>query len=220
MTINKQHISKPPMNELERLDAMLLYERSAADLGYRLIAGIDEAGRGPLAGPVVSAAIILPGNYYPEKLNDSKLLSARVRDSLYERLTRDAVAWGVGVCDSREIDAINILNATVKSMERALGALAFQPDYLLVDAMTLKNMQIAQKSIIKGDRLSMSIAAASVIAKVTRDRMMQIYDGIYPGYGFAKHKGYGTAEHMENIRKLGLSPIHRSTFCKFYPFNA
>lgn len=199
--------------EFERLEAMLAYERAVWDSGYRYIAGIDEAGRGPLAGPVVSAAVILPERYYPEKLNDSKKISAKIRDALYERLTREVTAWGVGVCDSHEIDRVNILNATVLSMERAVQALTTQPDYLLIDALSLRNVGIAQQAIIKGDALSLSIAAASVVAKVTRDRMMLEYDEIYPGYGFAKHKGYGTAEHMENIRKLGLCPIHRITFC-------
>jgi len=199
--------------EFERLDAMLAYERAVWDSGCRFIAGIDEAGRGPLAGPVVSAAVILPGNYYPEKLNDSKKLSSKVRDILYERLTREAEAWSVGVCDSREIDGVNILNATILSMERAVLALKQQPDYLLIDALSLKNVAIAQQAIIKGDALSLSIAAASVLAKVTRDRMMLEYDELYPGYGFARHKGYGTAEHMKKIRELGLCPIHRETFC-------
>ena len=201
--------------EFERLDAMLAYERGVWGEGYRLIAGIDEAGRGPLAGPVVSAAIILPDNYYPEGLNDSKQISARKREGLYRALTRDAVAWGIGICDSQEIDRVNILNATILSMERALGALSPQPDYLLIDAVSLKNIGIAQKPIIKGDALSLSIAAASVLAKVARDAMMLIYDREYPGYGFAKHKGYGTREHIENIRKSGLCAIHRRTFCHF-----
>ena len=203
----------PKQEEMERLNSMLLYERAAMDAGYRLIAGIDEAGRGPLAGPVVSAAVILPDNYYPEGLNDSKKLTPRARDRLYGQLIRDVVAWGVGISDSREIDDINILNATIKSMERALGAVSPQPDYLLVDALKLKNTRIAHKAIIKGDALSLSIAAASVIAKVTRDRLMVLYDSQYPGYGFAKHKGYGTKEHMENIRRQGLCPIHRTLFC-------
>lgn len=199
--------------EYERLDAMHAFERKAGNMGYAVIAGIDEAGRGPLAGPVVSAAVILPGGYYPEKLNDSKKLSARVRETLFERLTREAVAWGVGLCDSREIDGINILNATILSMERAVAALRPAPDFLLVDALTLKNVAIPQEAIIKGDALSLSIAAASVLAKVIRDKMMLIYDAQYPGYGFAKHKGYGTGEHMDNIVKLGLCPIHRKSFC-------
>ena len=198
--------------EYDRLYAMLAYEREAAGSGYRLIAGIDEAGRGPLAGPVVSAAVILPANYYPEGLNDSKKMSEKAREKLYARLVTDAVAWGIGVCDSREIDDINILNAAKLSMERALSALEPQPDCLLIDAITLKNTAIPQKAIIKGDALSLSIAAASVLAKVTRDRLMVIYDRMYPGYGFAKHKGYGTKEHTDNIRRLGICPIHRTTF--------
>ena len=200
------------IKEFERLEAMLAYEREAAASGYRRVAGIDEAGRGPLAGPVVSAAVILPDNYYPGGLNDSKKLTEKTRERLYGLIVRDAVAWGIGVCDSLEIDDINILNATKLSMERALSALEPQPDCLLIDAVKLKNTEIPQKAIIKGDALSLSIAAASVLAKVTRDRLMRIYDGIYPGYGFAKHKGYGTREHMDRIRLLGMCPIHRTTF--------
>ena len=201
------------VSESERLEAMSRYERVLIDSGYRRVAGVDEAGRGPLAGPVVSAAVILPEAYRPEKLNDSKQLSAKVRERLFERLTREAVAWGVGICAADEIDDVNILNATYISMERALSVLCPQPDYLLIDALTLKTITIEQKAIIKGDALSLSIAAASVIAKVTRDRMMAIYDNLYPNYGFAKHKGYGTAGHMEKIKKFGLCPIHRATFC-------
>ncbi|MCL2057483.1 MAG: ribonuclease HII [Oscillospiraceae bacterium] len=200
-------------DEIMRLDAMMAYERAAAGQGYRLVAGIDEVGRGPLAGPVVSAAVILPERYYLEGLNDSKKLTARARDRLCLRIAQDAVAWGVGLCDSREIDEINILNATILSMERAVGAMGTQPDFLLIDAVSLKNMRMPQKSIIKGDALSISIAAASVIAKVTRDRMMAIYDSRYPGYNFVKHKGYGTREHMNKINELGMCPIHRATFC-------
>ena len=201
------------LDETARLEAMTFYEREIRNMGYKHIAGIDEAGRGPLAGPVVSAAVILPENYRLERLNDSKQLSAKLRDILYERLIREVTAWGVGVSGPQEIDEINILNATIKSMERAVSALKPQPDYLMIDALTLNNVQIAQKAIIKGDALSLSIAAASIIAKVTRDRMMSIYDNLYPDYGFAKHKGYGTAEHMSNIGKYGLCPIHRATFC-------
>jgi ribonuclease HII len=199
--------------EEARLTAMLSYERAAADSGFRLIAGIDEAGRGPLAGPVVSAAVILPPAYKPEGLNDSKLLSAKARDRLIKQIHANAIAWGVGICDSKEIDRVNILKAAIISMERAVNALSPRPDYLLTDALELKNIHIQQQAIIKGDRLSLSIAAASVIAKVIRDRMMVIYDKAYPGYGFAKHKGYGTREHIDNIVRLGLCPIHRVTFC-------
>ena len=181
--------------------------------GYERICGIDEAGRGPLAGPVYAAAVILPHGIEIQGLNDSKKLTARSRDRLFGHIAREAVAWGIGVSSPHEIDDINILNATILSMERAIGALYPQPDCLLIDALTLKNIPIEQKAIIKGDMLSLSIAAASVIAKVVRDRMMVIYDGIYRGYGLAKHKGYGTKEHMESIRKLGLCPIHRVSFC-------
>ena len=171
-------MDKMEREEFERLDAMLAYERAAAKAGYRLIAGIDEAGRGPLAGPVVSAAVILPEAYYPEKLNDSKKLSARAREALYDRLTREAVSWGIGVSEPDEIDGINILNATILSMERAVAALNLKPDYLLIDALSLRRINLAQEAVIKGDALSLSIAAASVLAKVTRDRLMQEYDAV------------------------------------------
>jgi len=192
---------------------MLSYENAARAAGFRLIAGVDEVGRGPLAGPVVSAAVILPEHFLPEGLNDSKKISPRARDRLFKLISKEAVAWGVGLCDSREVDRVNILNATIKSMEKAVGALSPQPDYLLVDALSLKRVSVRQEAIIKGDALSLSVAAASVIAKVIRDRMMLAYDALYPGYGFAKHKGYGTKEHMEKLRALGLCPIHRETFC-------
>lgn len=198
--------------EFKRLDAMLEYEREAKALGYRLIAGLDEAGRGPLAGPVVSAAVILPDKYYPEGLDDSKKLTPKTRDRLFAQIVDESVAWAVGTSDSREIDDMNILNATILSMERALNALYLKPDFLLIDALKLKNVDIGQNPIIKGDALSLSIAAASVLAKVTRDRLMSIYDGRYPGYGFTKHKGYGTAEHYKRINELGLCPIHRKSF--------
>lgn len=198
--------------EYERLYSMLSYEREAKALGRRLTAGLDEAGRGPLAGPVVSAAVILPDNYMLEGLNDSKKLSAKTRDRLFECLSQDVIGWGVGVCSPQEIDEINILNATFLSMERALAALEPAPDYLLIDALKLKRIKTEQKSIIKGDALSLSIAAASVLAKVIRDRVMLIYDKLYPEYGFAKHKGYGTKEHLTNINRYGLCPIHRKTF--------
>ena len=199
--------------EYERLISMLAYERAAEKSGYARVAGLDEAGRGPLAGPVVSAAVILPADYFPEGLNDSKKLTPNTRERLFYKLAADAAAWGIGICGPEEIDEINILNATKLSMERALSALAPRPDYLLIDALALDGTGIPQQSIIKGDSLSLSIAAASVLAKVARDKMMLIYDGIYPGYGFAKHKGYGTAEHTANISRLGLCPIHRRTFC-------
>ena len=194
---------------------MLAYEREAESCGFAAIAGIDEAGRGPLAGPVVSAAVILPRGYSLRRLDDSKKLAPQLRESLYKELVRDAAAWGVGMCGAQEIDELNILNATIKSMELAVGALGVKPDFLLIDAVSLKNIGIAQKAIIRGDSLSLSIAAASVVAKVTRDRLMLIYDRLYPKYGFSRHKGYGTKEHMEKIAEHGLSPIHRKTFCKF-----
>ena len=198
--------------ELERLDSMLAYEREAKASGFDVIAGLDEAGRGPLAGPVVSAAVILPEKYYPEGLDDSKKLTPKTRERLYALLIKDSVAWAVGLSDSIEIDEINILQATKVSMERALSALTPKPDYLLIDALKLNDVGIRQKAIVKGDSLSLSIAAASVLAKVTRDKLMLIYDRQYPGYGFARHKGYGTAEHINKINELGMCPIHRASF--------
>jgi ribonuclease HII len=206
MTNDKDHM---------RLLSMRAFDSAARKLSGAIVAGVDEAGRGPLAGPVVSAAIILPEDYSPEGLNDSKQLTASKRELLFANLTRDAVAWGAGLCGPVDIDEINILNATIKSMELAIGALAPQPDYLLIDALYLKNVPIDQKAIIKGDALSLSIAAASVLAKVIRDDIMRAYDREYPEYGFSRHKGYGTKEHIQSIRDHGVCPIHRKTFCHF-----
>ena len=200
--------------ERERQNAMLAFEREARERGFRRVAGIDEAGRGPLAGPVVSAAVILPENYFLDSLNDSKKVTPKNRESLFRRITADAIAWGVGLCDHVEIDEINILNAARVSMGRAVRAFKPAPDFLLVDALTLDSADMPQKAIVRGDALSLSIAAASIVAKVTRDRLMLIYDKMYPGYGFASHKGYGTKEHMDKIRAGGLCPIHRKTFCR------
>ena len=181
----------------------------------KLIAGIDEAGRGPLAGPVVVGIAILPQNSMIEGVNDSKKVSEKKREKLYELITNEAIAWNVGIADQNEIDDINILNATKLALTRAIEGLEIKPDLILVDALTkIDTKGIPYKSIVKGDAKEYSIAAASIIAKVTRDRMMRQYDEIYPQYGFIKHKEYGTKMHMDAIREYGLTPIHRKSFTK------
>lgn len=199
--------------ELLRLKGMTFMEAEARELGYRFIGGIDEAGRGPLAGPVVAACVILPEDYFPEGLNDSKKVSPKKRDSLYDEIKKNALAYGIGIVENGLIDEINILNATKKAMEIAVGAMKVRPDYLILDAVRL-NLALPQKSVPKADANSLTVAAASILAKVTRDRLMDRLDDKYPGYGFLKHKGYGTSEHMDAIRALGLSPIHRRSFTK------
>lgn len=199
--------------ERERLYEMQTFERKyRAD--YPMICGIDEAGRGPLAGPVVAGAVILPENADILYINDSKKLSAKKREELYGEITERAVAWSVGQASPEEIDEINILQATYLAMRRAIAALSVQPDILLNDAVVIPDVATKQVGIVKGDAKSASIAAASILAKVTRDRMMAEYDAEYPAYGFAAHKGYGTAEHYAAIRKNGMSPIHRRSFLK------
>ena len=198
--------------ELFRLDRMMLYERKYEDLG--LIAGIDEAGRGPLAGPVVAAAVILPKDHPILYVNDSKQLSEKKREALYDVIVRDAVAWGIGMAGEGVIDEINILKATYQAMAEAFSGLSPVPAVTLNDAVTVPQIPVRQVPIIKGDAKSASIAAASILAKVTRDRLMVEYDALYPEYGFAKHKGYGSKEHMEALRKYGPCPIHRKTFIR------
>lgn len=200
--------------ERERLFNMRSFERKYDDCEF--ICGIDEAGRGPLAGPVVAGAVILPKDADILYINDSKKLSASKRDELFDEINEKAIAVGVGIADWNEIDEHNILQATYIAMRRAVAALGTVPDILLNDAVVIPDMDIRQVGIVKGDAKSVSIAAASIIAKVTRDRMMAEYDKQYPGYNFAGHKGYGTAEHYAAIRALGISPIHRKTFLKEY----
>lgn len=201
------------MEEKSRLKTLLFYENQKAALGYNHIAGIDEAGRGPLAGPVVAAACVLPKKSLFLNLNDSKQLSEKLREELFSQLTTDPhVDFGVGIVSHERIDEINIYQATIEAMLKAVSALKRPPDYLLVDGMPLKNISIPYEKIIKGDTLSQSIAAASVIAKVTRDKIMRDYHKEMPEYGFDKHKGYGTAFHMEAIAVHGPSRIHRRTF--------
>jgi ribonuclease HII len=187
-------------------------ERDLRAGGYRLIAGMDEAGRGPLAGPVCAAAVAFDGDTVIEGINDSKQLTAAKREQLYEQILERAVATGVGLASAEEIDALNILNATRLACRRALRALAVLPDMLLLDALELDGVTIPQQSLIKGDARCFSIAAASIVAKVTRDRLMQRYDAEYPLYGFARHKGYPTRAHYDSIMRHGISTIHRKSF--------
>lgn len=200
--------------EQERYEKMCCYEKEAYAKGAKYIAGIDEAGRGPLAGPVVAASVVLPEGIFISGLNDSKKLSEKQREELYSIITEKAITYDVGIVDESIIDELNILNATKMAMEIAVEGLKVKPDILLIDAVKLDNLQIKQTSIIKGDALSISIAAASIIAKVTRDRLIDKMDAVYPNYGFKKHKGYGTKEHIEAIKKFGICPIHRVSFTK------
>ena len=198
--------------ELERTDAMSVYEKEYSDCTY--ICGIDEVGRGPFAGPVVAGAVILPKDDPILYLNDSKKLSEKKREALYDEIMERAVATGIGIVSPARIDEINILQATYEAMREAVSKLSREPDLLLNDAVTIPEMTIMQVPIIKGDAKSVSIAAASILAKVTRDRLMIEYDKILPEYGFAGHKGYGSKEHIAAIQKYGPSPIHRRTFIK------
>ncbi len=198
--------------ELKRLEAMTAYEREYA--GLAPVCGIDEAGRGPLAGPVAAAAVILPPDCRILYLNDSKKLSPARRDLLFDEIREKAVSYCVGIVSPERIDEINILQATYEAMRKAVEGLSVRPGVLLNDAVTIPGIRIPQVPIIKGDAKSLSIAAASVLAKVTRDRMMEEYDQMFPEYGFAKHKGYGTAQHIAALKASGPCPIHRRTFIK------
>ena len=198
--------------EMARMTVMLSYEREYAS--YTAVCGIDEAGRGPLAGPVVAGAVILPKDDIILYLNDSKKLSEKKREELYDEIRSRAVAWGVGIVDENVIDEINILNATYEAMKKAVDSLGIRPDLLLNDAVTIPGIEIPQVPIVKGDAKCASIAAASIMAKVTRDRMMLEYDRLYPEYGFAGHKGYGTKAHTDAILEFGPCPIHRRTFLR------
>ena len=191
---------------------LLAFERQARTNGFLLVAGIDEAGRGPLAGPVVAAAVILPVGLRIKGVNDSKKLSPDTRERLFDTIIAQALSVGIGMGSAELVDRINILQATRHAMLEAVSQLAPQPDYILIDGISTINSPVPQKTIKKGDSLSLSIAAASIIAKVTRDRLMRELDKVHPGYGFSGHKGYGSALHMEAIRRLGPSPVHRLTF--------
>lgn len=196
--------------ERERTEQMKIYEHKYEDLGW--ICGIDEVGRGPLAGPVVAGAVILPRDSKILYLNDSKQLTVKKRGELYDVIMREAVAVGIGYASPARIDEINILQATYEAMREAISKLSVKPDVLLNDAVKIPQVDIRQVPIIKGDAKSVSIAAASIIAKVTRDRLMEEYDKVLPGYGFASNKGYGSAEHIAALKEIGPSPIHRQSF--------
>ena len=197
-------------DERVRTESMKKYEHKYEHLGY--LCGIDEVGRGPLAGPVVACAVILPKDCDILWLNDSKKLTAKKREELYDVILEGAVSVGIGMASPERIDEINILQATYEAMRQAVSRLSVQPQLLLNDAVTIPEIQIPQVPIIKGDAKSVSIAAASIVAKVTRDRMMEEYDKVLPEYGFASNKGYGSAAHIEALKKYGPSPIHRKTF--------
>ena len=200
--------------EIARTEAMSVFEKEYSD--HQAICGIDEVGRGPFAGPVVAGAVILPKDHPILYLNDSKKLSEKKREELYEVILKEAVATGIGMASSARIDEINILQATYEAMRMAISNLSVQPDLLLNDAVTIPEIEIMQIPIIKGDAKSVSIAAASILAKVTRDRLMVEYEKVFPGYDFASNKGYGTKAHIEGLKKLGPTPIHRMSFIHKY----
>jgi ribonuclease HII len=198
--------------ELERTEQMKSYEKKYSEYNY--ICGIDEVGRGPLAGPVVACAVILPKDCNILYINDSKQLTEKKREELYDQIMEQAISVGVGSIPPNKIDEMNILQATYEAMRQAIGNLTVAPELLLNDAVTIPNVTIKQVPIIKGDAKSISIAAASIIAKVTRDRLMVAYDKIFPHYGFAENKGYGSKDHIETLKRLGPTPIHRASFIK------
>ena len=189
-----------------------MFERELRGRGFGLIAGVDEAGRGPLAGPVVAAAVVLPPEFSDPRIDDSKRLDARRREELVPVITGAAVCWAVAESSAAEIDAINILQATLRAMERAVAALATAPDYVLVDGSTLPGLSFPAEAVVGGDRRVACIAAASILAKVHRDRLMQAHHGRWPAYGFGRHKGYGTAAHLAALAEHGPCPIHRRSF--------
>lgn len=196
--------------ERVRLEGMREFENKYSDLAY--VAGIDEAGRGPLAGPVVAAAVILPKDIFLPFLNDSKKVTEKRRDVLFDEIKQNAIAYGIGIASNTLIDEINILQATYEAMREAINSLEKTPDVLLVDAVHIPDINIKQVGIVKGDAKSVNIAAASILAKVTRDRIMVEYDKIYPEYGFASNKGYGTATHIAALKEVGPCAIHRKSF--------
>lgn len=198
--------------EKERIENMKIYENKYSD--YEFICGIDEVGRGPLAGPVIACAVILPKDCDILYINDSKQLSEKKREELYDEIMKKAVAVGIGSSSHDTIDEINILQATYQAMQKAVANCKVTPDLLLNDAVTIPNLPMKQVPIIKGDAKSISIAAASIVAKVTRDRLMVEYDQVFPGYGFASNKGYGSSEHIKALKEQGPSPIHRQSFIK------
>ncbi len=199
-------------DENNRIEDMKRFDRSQGD--YTYICGIDEVGRGPLAGPVVAGAVILPKDCDILYINDSKKLSEIVRERLYDEIISSAISYGIGSIPPNKIDEINILQATFEAMRQAVNNLKVRPEALLIDAVTIPNIPIHQIPIVKGDAKSYSIAAASILAKVTRDRLMVAYDKVFPGYGFADNKGYGSKQHLDALKKLGPTPIHRMSFIK------
>ena len=199
--------------EEERLQKMLEIEEGLYSKGIKLVCGVDEAGRGPLCGPVVAAAVILKPDSKIEGVNDSKKLSEKKREQVYEAIMQNALAVGVGMSDVDVIESVNILNATKLAMKEAISKLKVQPEYVLIDGNQMIDITIPGETVVHGDAISESIAAASIVAKVTRDRMLIEWDKEYPEYGFAKHKGYGTKAHIDAIAKYGLTPIHRPSFC-------
>lgn len=203
--------------EAARLELLKEKENELRKRGFNSICGIDEAGRGPLAGPVVVASVIMPAESNIEGVNDSKKISEKKREKLYEQILDEAISYGVGIVGQDEIDEINILNATKKGLTMSLQELTVKPDLIIVDALNhIDTMGIPYESIIKGDAKCYSISAASIIAKVTRDRIMREWDKVYPEYGFERHKGYGTSAHIEAIREYGLCPIHRRSFTSHF----
>lgn len=203
--------------EEKRLELLKAYEKNLHEKGVKYIAGIDEAGRGPLAGPVVVGVAIMKAESFIEGINDSKKISESKREVLYEKITDEAIAWSTGIINEDEIDEINVLNATKKALTEAISKLSVKPELILVDALEkIDTYSIPYTSIIKGDAKIYSISCASIIAKVTRDRIMRTYGKLYPEYGFESHKGYGTAKHIEAIKQYGLCPIHRRSFTKHF----
>lgn len=194
---------------------MYAFEKQACSEGYKFIAGLDEAGRGALAGPVVAAAVILPPNYLNDQINDSKQLSARKRETVYAVIRKEAIAIGIGVADTDVIDGVNILQASLLAMREAVLDLSSPPDFILIDGLNRIPLASPQRTIVKGDALSVSIAAASIVAKISRDRIMEMYHRQFPQYNFLRNKGYGTKEHRLAIREFGFSKLHRKSFhCK------
>ena len=201
--------------EEQRLLKLKQIDKEFFDMGMKYVGGIDEAGRGPLAGPVVVASVIMPKDSMIEGVNDSKKVTEKRREILYDKILEESISYGIGIIDQEEIDEINILQATKKGLTNALVSMEIKPNVILVDALTgIDTLGIPYKSIIKGDANSYSIAAASIVAKVTRDRIMREWDKVYPEYGFEAHKGYGTAKHIQAIKQYGLCPIHRKSFTK------
>jgi len=197
-----------------RQEKMWEIEKNLKEKGYTYIAGVDEAGRGPLAGPVYAAAVILPETSELSGINDSKKLTPKKREELFEKITEVAVSYSIFSVDEKEIDEINILNATHKAMNGAVDSLSQKPDYVIIDGNSIKGMELPHETVVKGDAKSISIAAASILAKVARDRYIDEMGKVYPEYGFEKHKGYGTKAHTDAILKYGICPIHRRTFLK------